>query len=466
MPPDSPEHPREYSLQDVLKDTKEKFGTLSEDIEAKRNQVSEINDGLPTLDTGAGVTLKKQQTTHAKFEEVATAFERKDYGQAIKKLFEWIFKSKYSEEGLGYLIQQKNAIPMQQTLGIIRQLERTDSSTMSLKNKVLASMINGEMQRKLEKEYAVERTAQATTFLDVEADGMTLEQAVTQHAGDKAAAVLEQMKATANHGGKIEPLLLGIVRYNKPLPKGVRLFFDAQGFPLHASFKKVKPSAVPPIPVYRHKKAEEIKEQPKNQEIVEFLKRNLRPGDVIITSGGGEAQGVSGKLFQVGIRMIARQEEEGEFFHGTHSMYMGEGGVIQHMTPRGFETGTPDTLFLQNTRYKAITVLRMPEKMREQFKKQTDVQIAQLIALTQQKKLTYDRMKAGKIGANIALGNREEKVANSSDDSCICTDPITKGATGVAGLEDLARGNTPEDIAAASQMRAMWSFEFDRGPRK
>ena len=94
---------------------------------------------------------------------------------------------------------------MQQTLGIIRQLERTDSSTMSLKNKVLASMINGEMQRKLEKEYAVERTAQATTFLDVEADGMTLEQAVTQHAGDKAAAVLEQMKATANHGGKIEP---------------------------------------------------------------------------------------------------------------------------------------------------------------------------------------------------------------------------------------------------------------------
>jgi hypothetical protein len=443
------------SGEEIMSKAHSSLDELKGVAEEQKKQFNEIVYGT-NVKTGSKVDLKgKEAATEAvpTTEEVTAAFKNKEYGKAIKMFFNMLFSSKMSarKEGLSHFAEFKEQIPPREMLGLINQLEHADPSMQTVLDKRMSGIVNGELRRKLTKEYKAAGVSEAKTFHDAAAETSVEDILKAQ---PKGAEVIAELKKTE---GEEKPLILGTLSLNAKIPAGARVFFDESGYPIWMSFQKLDPKNVKPVTIYRRKEAKDIVDKSRNEETMEALKATLKDGDILLTSPNRKPRGGYLHPFSWLISKAVDKETAGS--NETHALYF-DGTNIQHMNPKGWETQSSEDAFLTNgekNRYKSVTILRVPDASVKQFAENTKKRVD---AYKSNPNLKYGT-DWKKIGKNNVAGTVEH-VDDGNEDTAICTDAVTEGANGVGGLDDFANRNVPSDLFKARNVRVIASFEFDR----
>ena len=450
--PDRSQEPKpDIRVEDIRKQARNGLEKLHAQTDDQKAKFQEINYGSHIPVSEGAVLKAKLGERPATWEQVKESFQKKEYSVAIKQLFSMLFTS--GPEGLNHFMEAKDQIPPYQAYGILKQLEHANPAKQTLRDKALGSIVGGQLRTELHKKYAKEAPSTVTEFVDVTEDTKLESIMKARPNGEN---VWKEMIQTAEYKGKQEEVLLGVLRYDKPLPKGSRVFFNDKGYPVWLSFQKVDPKTVPPVDVYRRKK--EIAEKSKDEETMEALKATLKPGHVILTGPNRKGTQKIGKVFQWGIRNAGDKEVQDAELGVTHAMYF-DGKDIHHMNPGGWSMATPEDMFMKDgakNKYKTATILQVPEGTEKDYV----ANMQKRIEAYRKANPKYGYGTIGGVARNRVTG-RTDRIDDKNDKTCICTDAPAEGAKGVKGLEDMANANVPAKLIGKN-VTVLASFEFER----
>ncbi len=178
----------------------------------------------------------------------------------------------------------------------------------------------------------------------------------------------------------------------------------------------------------------------KEDRAIEFLERNVQPGDVLIVSQGGKRESFLHETFEVLQRSLHAKREVGQF-HGTHSIVATQAGLI-HITQMGKHQNNIRETFAKGD-YNAVTVLRLP-----------DPKSAQEFAVRAQS--FADRVEGYNMQGMIssAVNPKTETVDGKT---CICTDYVSKSLD-----QTDPKLKTIPEIVQSGRFQLLYSMDFGR----
>ena len=173
---------------------------------------------------------------------------------------------------------------------------------------------------------------------------------------------------------------------------------------------------------------------------IEFLERNVQPGDVLIVSQGGKRESIVHEMFEIVQRGLHGKRDVGAF-HGTHAIVATQTGLI-HVTQKGKHQQNVRDTFAKGD-YNAVTVLRLP-----------DQKSAQEFAVRAQS--FADRIEGYNMQGMIssAVNPKTETVDGKT---CICTDYVSKSLD-----QTDPKLKTIPDIVQSGRFQLLYSMDFGR----
>ncbi len=444
-----------------------------------------IGEGSPTGTKRAGGTPDDQKETHSpeteirdinfsiqipyeKVEErkiekptlsqIFNAVKQKKWGEVITLAFSMFFGKGQEEQGLGFFVHGLENIGSKEKADIVEQIESINQSSLSWQEKMKASLLKAESEYSLYKDgYKRERTANC--------DPAKTKQV---REGEKLSDLVSfEIWTEIRTGG-----VLGALFFDKALPKGAYVYFDALGYPLALSLQsgdKIK------VPMYR-KAPKEEQEKMKNATRFDFLEDQIKEGDIIFASQEGsdmksKAVGFLTKMFQatsdenesfpfIHVMVCTGKTQDGQVLI-SHQLIQGgkveqgagrEDNLRDLVSKEKLPKGTDPDAGREIRKYNAFSIGRIPDPtqiprfLSEVVRVRNEIQnYSQEKALSSVVPRVLSRIgnptleMAGKIIGNKSSGN---------DEKTICVDLVTRAAQN-SGIREIQKGMLAPEIFQA-----------------
>lgn len=438
------EKPKDGSPRSKGKDH-ERLSDLQADVFAEINEGSRV----PLSRTEADLVTKtseKPVTAGAVLADFATL----NWSAGLKKLFALIFGTKHATRGIGLLVKNADRIPLRYRTGLIAQIERKDQNASSgeerTRDRLISSVLRTELQLSLLRQGYTEwrRALPSGEPMAIDAEDMDVRTCVLRRNGEERGnRILKDIRPENDSA----PDVLGPLTYDKPLPHGAFLHFDADGYPLFCTPDNNPGRYESGIQLYRRDAAKEreMKKKSKREQQMEFLRSYVQPGDILLVSQGGAEESVVHEYFEIKQRALTNSS-----FHATHVMLVNEHRELFHITSDGKNKGDVDSLIKE---YNGVTIARI----RGGKERQT--------AFARNAFARYQEVKKFNMRGLIQRGKAlEQKVAmpsTSTPDACICIDLMKDGAK-ASNIPSLAACETPADVAKCSDIELVYSLDFEK----
>ncbi len=446
------------SPERIQKETREALAALNEGV-----AFQELNYGSNIPLTERQAEVQNRPANRLTLRQMRDYIRQNNWSPVIRQLIATVLGNNNDVEGLGIQrITRDNQIPLHQTVGVLAQIDQRDPARPhNFQEDFRLGYLRYEFAKTMTQRGYTESTeandGRAATSIEVTAArGTSLQGYVTP-------AVWNQMQGD-------NPELVTSLRPNVVLPVGSFVHLSSTGVPLCVTPRNVPANTLPAFPVFRKRTGPDAANRPNDREAgVEYLRRNLRPGDLLITSRSRANRTIMAAAFTGINRRFFGDGNAGAGFHGTHVIVCNAPGQLLHNTEGvGKEQKSIEQMFRDND-FDAVTVVRPrgSDARRQEFVEQVNKFAANIqgYSKTRAVGLAAGRI-AGSVGGRGAqvgqtIGNVTGALQN--DRECICTDMVRVPASRMSPpYANLGTAEGPASIAASSDVSVQYAI--DLGP--
>lgn len=452
---------KEDAKEQVAKQEHKEFHEVEEDIFKHAN----FGSNVPLSDRESQHLEKRGNAKPLTFDQITKTFQdaiqgKKPWSEALKTIFSFMFGADTRVEGLGHYVKNLDAIPLNERIGLVKQMEQHAQEQMNPIERVRVSLLQSETELSILKKYNKQGTKMATEVVEIAA-GDTLEKVMEKRGPEAVARWKELQPGKTPDGRDQDPEVAGPLNSTRALPQGF-LYFSKEGYPLFITKTKQDPSAVPATPFYRRKSAQEQQREAQKSEYerrMEYLRQNVQAGDMILVNQDPEAQDAGSNLLGRLIRRGTSQEADERQFPHTHAMmYMGDGSLA-HLSLNGAERRPLQEFVGASKKYTSITVIRLEGASADERRRFAE----------EGWKFLMPNGKPRAYNVKGLLVQGLTGVDNTvTEDSGVCIDVASEGGKAMAqkggpnaqAWQEFSELKTPIDLLRKKHARAVLSVDF------